>query len=162
MVRTIALRIGFILSLIIAPDMRAPSVLTDHLASRIIDGCVVHAKAKRQSHAIAVYDAGASPVALLRMDGSPAGVGAFAMQKAAAVAHWRFSTAEMERTAIATAGFANTPNVVTVGGGIPVYSADSLTFLGAVGVSGDSPADDAACAEAGVKAAGVSLTRKHR
>jgi uncharacterized protein GlcG (DUF336 family) len=32
--------------------------------------------------------------------------------------------------------------------------------MGAVGVSGEAPNDDAACAEAGVKAAGLSAKRK--
>jgi uncharacterized protein GlcG (DUF336 family) len=44
--------------------------------------------------------------------------------------------------------------VVTVPGGIPVFSADGRARLGAVGVSGESPADDEACAEAGVAAGG--------
>jgi glc operon protein GlcG len=129
-------------------------------ASRIIDGCVAHAKGKGQSDAIAVYDDGGHAVALLRMDGNPPGVGDFAMQKAAAVAHWRFSTADMAEAAKETPGFANAPLVVTVAGGIPVYSSDGREFLGAVGVSGEAPQDDAACAAAGVQAAGLSLSRK--
>jgi uncharacterized protein GlcG (DUF336 family) len=133
--------------------------LTAQTASRIIDGCVAHAKGKGQSHAIAVYDEGGHAIALLRMDGNPPGVGDFAMQKAAAVAHWRFSTADMAAAVKETPGFANAPLVVTVPGGIPVYSSDGQ-FVGAVGVSGEAPQDDAACAEAGVKAAGFSASRK--
>jgi len=129
-------------------------------ASKMIDGCVAHSSAKSQSHAIAVYDAGGQPVALLRMDGNSPGVTDFAMQKAAAAAHWRFSTAQMETSARATPGFGNAPRVVTVPGGVPVFSADGVTFLGAVGVSGEAPQDDAACAEAAVKAAGLSISRK--
>ena len=128
-------------------------------ASQIIDGCAAHAKSKNQSHAIAVYDDGGHPVALLRMDGNSPGVTAFAMQKAEAVAHWRFSTANMANAIKDTPGFANAPMVVTVAGGIPVFSGDGR-FLGAVGVSGEAAQDDAACAEAGVKAAGLSSSRK--
>ena len=131
------------------------SALTSALAVRIVEGCATHSKGKGQSHAIAVYDDGGHPVALMRMDGNTPGVTDFAMQKAAAVAHWHFSTAEMEASAKETPGFANAPLVVTVPGGIPVYSADGQQFLGAVGVSGEAPTDDAACAEAGVKAAGL-------
>jgi uncharacterized protein GlcG (DUF336 family) len=54
-----------------------------------------------------------------------------------------------------TPGFANAPHVVTVAGGVPVYSADGKVRIGAVGVSGEAPADDAACAEAGVRSAGL-------
>jgi hypothetical protein len=68
----------------------------DPAARWIIDGCEAHAKAKDQSHAIAVYDDGAHPIALLELDGNPSGATDFAMQasnsrmadQAAAVAHW--------------------------------------------------------------------------
>ena len=129
-------------------------------ASKMIDGCAAHSRAKGQSHAIAIYDSGGHPIALLRMDGNPAGVMAFSMRKAEAVAHWQFSTAQMETAAKGTPGFANAPNVVTVPGGVPVFSADGRTFIGAVGVSGEAPQDDNACAEAAVKAAGLSLARR--
>ena len=129
-------------------------------ASKMIDGCVAHSTAKIQSHAIAIYDAGGHAIALLRMDGNSPGVTDFAMQKAAAVAHWRFSTAQMETSAKATPGFANAPRVVTVPGGVPVFSADGTTFLGAVGVSGEAPQDDASCAEAAVKAGGLLVSRR--
>ena len=131
-------------------------------AWKIIDGCVAHSKGKRQSHAIAVYDQGGHVVALLRMDGNPPGVAAFAEQKAEAVSYWRFSTADMTNAAKETPGFASAPHVVTVAGGIPVYSADGKHYIGAVGVSGEAPADDASCAAAGVTAAGFSLARKQQ
>ena len=133
---------------------------TADLASRIVQGCVIHSKARGQSHAIAVYDEGGHPVAVLRMDGNPPGVTEFAMQKAVAVAQWQFSTADMAAAARATPGFASAPSVVTVPGGVPIFSSDGLRFLGAVGVSGEAPQDDAACAEAGVIAAGLSVKRK--
>jgi uncharacterized protein GlcG (DUF336 family) len=79
--------------------------------------------------------------------------------KATAVAAWGFSTAQMERSAKETPGFANAPHVVTVPGGVPVWSADGKTRLGGVGVSGEAPADDAACAEAGIRAAGLRSSR---
>ena len=137
-----------------------PARLTADAASKIIDGCATHARSKHQSHAIAVYDDGGAAVALLRMDGNTPGVTEFAMQKAAAVASWQFSTAQMAAAVKETPGFAFAPHVVTVPGGIPVFSADGKQFLGAVGVSGEAPEDDAACAEAGVKAAGLSSARR--
>ena len=134
----------------------AQMMLSAAAASQIIEGCAVHAKAKGQSHAIAVYDAGGHPVALLRMDGNAPGITAFAMEKATAVALWHFSTANMAAAAKETPGFGHAPHVVAVPGGIPVFSAEGKQFVGAVGVSGEAPVDDAACAEAGVKAAGLS------
>lgn len=141
------------------PSAGAQGRLSAQAASQIIEGCAAHARSKQQSHAIAVYDDGGHAVAFLRMDGNAPGVGDFAMQKAAAVAHWRFSTTNMAAAVKETPGFANAPLVVTVPGGVPVFSKDGKQFLGAVGVSGEAPQDDAACAEAGVKAAGFSVTR---
>jgi uncharacterized protein GlcG (DUF336 family) len=139
---------------------RAQTQITAQTASKMIQGCVAHATAKHQSHAIVVTDASGTPIALLRMDGNSAGITSFAIQKAEAAAHWGFSTAQMETSAKGTPGFANAPKVVTVPGGVPVYSADGTTLLGAVGASGEAPQDDAACAEAAVKAAGLSIVRK--
>jgi len=82
----------------------AQMMLSAAAASQIIEGCAVHAKAKGQSHAIAVYDAGGHPVALLRMDGNAPGITAFAMEKATAVALWHFSTANMAAAAKETPG----------------------------------------------------------
>ncbi len=48
---------------------------------------------------------------------------------------------------------------MTVAGGVPVYSADGKSLIGAAGVSGEAPADDAACASAGIKAAGLRSER---
>ena len=127
-------------------------------AQRIVAGCADHATARGQSHAIAVVDAAGSLVAFLRMDRNTPGVAEFALEKARAVAHWRFSTAGMEEAAEGTPGFARAPRVVTVAGGVPIFSPDSR-FLGAVGVSGEPPEDDAACASAGIEAAGFRTER---
>lgn len=139
---------------------QAPAtVLTAPLAEAIVDGCRAHASAKRQSHAIAVVDSGGHLVAALRMDGNRAGMMDFSIEKAKAVAAWGFATAQMEEAARGTPGFARAPGVVTVAGGVPVYSADGRMLIGAAGASGEAPADDAACAEAGIRAAGLRSQR---
>jgi glc operon protein GlcG len=149
-------------SLITLPSfgLAAQSEITAQSGSKIIEGCAAHAKGKKQSHAIAVYDDGGHPVALLRMDGNAPGATEFAMQKAVAVAYWRFSTLDMGAAVKETPGFRDAPHVVTVPGGIPVFSSDGKRFVGAVGVSGEAPLDDVACADAGVKAAGFSADGK--
>jgi uncharacterized protein GlcG (DUF336 family) len=134
-----------------ALDMRA--------AQAIVAGCAAHAAAKRQSHAIAVVDAGGHLVAALRMDGNGSGIFDFSLAKAEAAAAWGFSTAQMEQAARETPGFANAPHVVTVPGGVPVWSADGKVRIGGVGVSGEAPTDDAACAEAGIASAGLRSSR---
>jgi uncharacterized protein GlcG (DUF336 family) len=136
----------------------APTTLTADLAAKIIEGCAAHAKVKKQSHAIAVSDTGGHLVAFLRMDGNASGIGEFSIQKAEAVASWRFSTAQMASAAKDTPGFADAPHIVTVPGGLPVFAADGR-FLGAVGVSGEAPQDDSDCADAGIKAAGLLSVR---
>ncbi len=65
----------------------------------------------------------------------------------------------MEAAAKDTPGFADAPHVVTVAGGVPIYSADGKTRLGGVGASGEAPTDDAAYAEAGIRAAGLKSSR---
>jgi uncharacterized protein GlcG (DUF336 family) len=152
-------RLIVVLLLVPALSFAAATSISADVALQIINGCVTHAKGKGQSHAIAVYDAGGHPVALLRMDGNQPGVTEFAVQKAEAVASWHFSTADMAASAKQTPGFASAPHVVTVAGGIPIYSSEGQ-YIGAVGVSGETPEDDTACAEAGVKAAGLSISRK--
>ena len=128
-------------------------------AQAIVAGCAAHSAAKMQSEAIAVVDIGGHLVAALRMDGNGSGIFDFALAKAQASAAWGFSTAQMLENARGTPGFDRAPNVVIVPGGLPILTSDGKTCIGAVGVSGEAPADDAACAEAGVRAAGLRTSR---
>jgi len=137
----------------------AQTALDARAAQAIVSGCAAHATAKQQSHAIAVVDVGGDLVAALRMDGNGSGIMDFSLAKAKAVAAWGFSTAQMEENAKGTPGFANAPHVVTVPGGVPIWSSDGTLRIGGVGASGEAPADDAACAEAGIRAAGLRSSR---
>jgi len=142
-----------------APASAQPVLLDARKAEAIVHGCAAHADTKKQSHAIVAVDSGGHVVAALRMDGNGSGIFDFALAKARAVAAWGFSTAAMADAAKGTPGFANAPHVVTVAGGVPVYAGDGKQRIGAVGVSGEAPADDAACAEAGIRAAGLRSAR---
>ena len=137
------------------PASANAQALDARAAQAIVAGCVAQSTLKMQSHAIAVVDNGGHLIAALRMDGNGSGIFDFALAKAEAAAAWGFSTAQMMGAATGTPGFAHAPHVVTVPGGVPVYSADGKVRIAAVGVSGEAPPDDAACAEAGVKAAGL-------
>ena len=137
----------------------SPPVLDAEAAQAIVSGCVAEAATKMQSHAIAVVDTGGHLVAALRMDGNGSGMMDFALVKAQAAAAWGFSTAQMAEGAKGTPGFAFAPHVVTVAGGVPIFSADGKTRLGAAGASGEAPEDDAACVTAGIAAAGLRSTR---
>lgn len=135
------------------------AALDARTAQAVIAGCATHATGKQQSHSIVVVDLGGDPVAALRMDRNGSGTFDFALQKAVAVAAWGFPTSGMEEGAREVPGFARAPHVVTVAGGVPIWSADGKTRLGGIGVSGEAPADDAACAEAGIRAAGLRSSR---
>ena len=87
-------------------------------------------------------------------DGAPFGKMDFAEAKAVAAAAWGFDTAGQADGSKDFPGFARAPFVETVPGGVPMWSGQ--TRLGAVGVSGAAPADDVACAEAGIRAAGLT------
>lgn len=145
-----------------AHSQTASQQLAAASAQGMIAGCEKHAGAKGQSHAIAVTDSGGNLVAALRMDGNSQGVMDFAVAKARAAANWGFGTAEMGEAVKGTPGFAAAPGVVTVAGGVPVFSADGLHRLGAIGVSGEPPEDDLACARAGIEAAGLRWARAPR
>ena len=144
-----------LVAMMLAAAPASAQTLDAHVAQAIIAGCIADSTKRMQSHAIVVVDTGGHVVASLRMDGNGSGIFDFALAKAEAAAAWGFSTAQMVEAAKGTPGFANAPHVVTVPGGIPVWTADGKVMIGAVGVSGEAPADDAQCAEAGVRAAGL-------
>jgi uncharacterized protein GlcG (DUF336 family) len=152
--------VGFaILASASSPLQAQQATLDARMAQAIVASCAAHASAKNQSHAIAVVDIGGHVVAALRMDGNGSGIMDFSLAKTQAVAAWGFPTSQMEENAKGTPGFANAPHVVTVAGGVPIWSADGKTRIGGVGASGEAPADDAACAEAGIRAAGLRSSR---
>ena len=133
--------------------------LDARVAQAVVNGCAAHAAGKKQSQAIAVVDAGGNLIAALRMDGNGFGMMDFALAKAKAAAAWGFGTADMAEGAKGTPGFAMAPHVVTVAGGVPIFSADGKTRLGAAGASGEAPQDDAACVVAGIASAGLRSSR---
>ncbi|MEM1132380.1 MAG: heme-binding protein [Pseudomonadota bacterium] len=128
-------------------------------AQVVVQGCFADAEANQQRFSIIVVDSGGHLVAALRMQGARPGNTAFATEKAKASALWGFATSGMEQGAQNTPGFAYAPNVVTVAGGVPIYSADGKHILGAIGVSGGAPSADEACAKAGIAAAGLKAER---
>lgn len=138
---------------------QSTAMLDAKAASAIVQGCAAHAATKKQSHAIAVVDLGGKLVSALRMDGNGYGIMDFAIQKAGAAAAWGFPTTGMGEAVKSTPGFADAPHMVTVSGGVPVFDAAGRIRIGAVGVSGEAPADDEACAIAGIAAAGLRFSR---
>ena len=129
--------------------------LNAQAAQAIIAGCLAHATAHKNQQAVVVVDRGGRVIASLRMDGAGFGKMDFAEAKAVAAAAWGCGTGGQAEGAKEFPGFARAPFVQTVPGGLAVLAADGSMRVGAVGVSGAAPADDVACAQAGVRAAGL-------
>ena len=151
---------GFAVSPVHAQAPR-PTLSADS-AEAIIAGCKAYGADNNLSQALAVTDAGGNLVAFLRMDGNGSGAGDFAIAKATAVGRWGFATADMAEGAKEFPGFARAPHIVTVPGGVPIYTEDGKVFLGGAAASGEPPEDDVACIEAGIRAAGLTHKRAPR
>lgn len=122
--------------------------------STIRDTCVKWARERGMNVALVVLDARAMPMTLAHMDGVSMAGGEIAQWKANAAAKFGRATADFA----ATPPPPGVPNVAAMQGGVPIYTAAGV-LLGGVGVSGGKPADDAACAVAGIEAAGLTPAR---
>ena len=146
-----------VVALCLAPPtigQTARPVLDYTSAATIRDTCLAWAKQRGLKVAMLILVSRALPVTLAHMDGvSPAG-GEIAEWKAVSAAKFGRATADFV-TMNPPAGM---PNVAAMQGGVPIYTADGA-LLGGAGVSGARPADDAACASAGIEAAGLRPAR---
>ena len=129
--------------------MKHKPVLTRDDVARILD----HARAEAQAHqwamTIAIADDGGHPLALERMDGAAPVSAYIATEKARTAALGRRPSAAYEeminggRTA-----FLSAPLTAMLGGGVPIVVEGQV--VGAVGVSGAKPDEDALVANAGI------------
>lgn len=123
-------------------------------AAAIRDTCLAWAKQRGLKVAIVILDSRAMPVTLAHMDGVSAAGGEIAEWKAVSAAKFGRATADFATMSPPT----GMPNVAAMQGGVPIYTAEGA-LLGGAGVSGAKPADDAACASAGIEAAGLKPAR---
>lgn len=118
-------------------------------AAKVRDGCLAWAAERKLNVAVAVYDESGRLVAFALADGAPTAVAEFAMWKGKSAATIHVASKE-------TANWGNGPaNLATWEGGTPIFTPDGAA-LGGVGVSGASGAEDSACGEAGISAAGMA------
>jgi len=136
-----------------APGQVLRPVLTYQNAAKIRDGCLVFAREKKLDIALAVHDESGRLLTFARMDGASTAVSDVAMWKSRSAATYRYSSAETARWNAPTL-----PGIASAGGGVTVFTSDGQA-LGAIGVSGAQTEDDIACAEAGIRAAGLRSTR---
>jgi glc operon protein GlcG len=132
-----------------APAQELRPALTYASAAKIRDGCLAFATERKFNLAIAVHDESGRLMTFARMDGASTAVSDIAMWKSRSAATYRSASAD-------TAKWNNPsfPGIATAGGGVPIFTVDGKA-LGAIGVSGARTEDDIACAEAGIKAAGL-------
>ncbi len=133
------------------------AVLNLETAQKMAAGCQAKAIAKGWKMSITIVDAGANPVFFQRMDGAYIASAELSKLKAENSAKMQMPTSLFEEFAFGkdkkgglAPGLAELPGFVTLGGGIPFKT--SKDFLGAIGVSGGYPNEDAECAQAGIDA----------
>lgn len=133
------------------------SVLNLETAQKMAAGCQAKAIEKGWKMSITIVDAGANPVYFQRMNGAYIASAELSKLKAENSAKMQMPTALFEEFAYGkdkkggmAPGLAELPGFVTLAGGIPFKT--SKDFLGAIGVSGGYPNEDAECAQAGIDA----------
>jgi len=124
----------------------APQAMTYEMAVQIIDAAEAEARKNKWNVTIVVTDAAGMPVVLRRLTGASPRSYDIAMRKAATVVAAKMTTAEygakMKEKAVT-----EVPNGITFAGGVPVMRGGE--FIGAVGTSGVTAAQDEIISKAG-------------
>ncbi|MBL4791092.1 MAG: heme-binding protein [Kordiimonadaceae bacterium] len=139
-----------------AQDMRA--ALTTKSAKAIIEGCQAFAVKTGLKVNISVFDQGRNMMAFLRMDGAHLGSIEIANWKASSSASFSRATKGAAERSKEFPALGHAPNIAIFEGGEAIFTNDG-GFLGSVGVSGASSAQDAECGRAGIETAGLKSTR---
>ena len=120
-------------------------------AATIRDTCIAWATQRDLKVAVAVFDERGTLLTLALMDGAASAVSDFAPWTGRSAATIHVASAETARWGDGP------PGLATWEGGPAIFSADGKP-LGGVGVSGADSAEDAACGQAGIAAAGLKPT----
>jgi uncharacterized protein GlcG (DUF336 family) len=131
--------------------------ITAEAAAAACSAAVAYATAKGWKINVAVCDRGGNLMAFLRMPGAFIHSIDIAIDKAYTSASFGFPT-KAWMGAIGhddgmKLGFSAQPRLIVFGGGLPIGSGD---WLGGIGVSGASEAEDEECARAGLAAIGLA------
>jgi uncharacterized protein GlcG (DUF336 family) len=136
---------------------RPVRVLRYDAAAAMVARAIAHAEANGWTVAVAVLDPSGHVLASGRMDGAPPPILDFATDKAYTATLGKTSLAFGERMAELKSlelGVATRTRLLTWEGGVPIREDGIL--IGAIGVSGASGHEDAACARAAIDAQGLS------
>jgi len=130
--------------------------ITAEAAAAAVQAAVAHAEALGWKINVAVVDRGGNLMAFLRMPGAFVHSIQIAIDKAYTAASFGFPTKSWMSLVGADEGmklgFSSQPRLIVFGGGLPIGSVD---WLGGIGVSGASEAQDEECARAGLAALGL-------
>lgn len=124
----------------------APQVMTYEMAVQIIDAAEAEARKNKWNVTIVVTDAAGMPVVLRRLTGASPRSYDIAMRKAATVVAAKMTTAEYGAK-LKEKAVTEIPNGITFAGGVPVMR--GTEFIGAVGTSGVTAAQDEIISKAG-------------
>ena len=123
-----------------------PQALTYEMAVQVIDTAEAEARKNKWNVTIVVTDAAGIPVALRRLTGASPRSYDIATRKAATVVASKLTTADYGAQLKAKT-VTEVPNGITFAGGVPIMSGSE--FIGAVGTSGVTAAQDEIISKAG-------------
>ena len=124
----------------------APQVMTYEMAVQVIDAAEAEARKNKWNVTIVVTDAAGTPVVLRRLTGASPRSYDIAMRKAATVVASKLTTADYGAQLKAKT-VTEVPNGITFAGGVPILR--GTEFIGAVGTSGVTAAQDEIISKAG-------------
>ena len=131
--------------------MHSKSVIGQAEVARVLSAARQQALAQQWSVTIAVVDDGGHPLALERLDGCAPASAYIAMEKARSAALGRRETRDYEEMVNAgRTAFVTAPLLTSLEGGVPLQVDGQV--VGAIGVSGVKPGQDAQVAMAGAAA----------
>lgn len=133
--------------------------ITAEAASAACAAAVAFAAARGWKINVAVVDRGGNLMAFLRQPGAFIHSIQIAIDKAYTAASFGFPTkawmGAIGHDEGMKFGFSNQPRLIVFGGGLPVPG-DGGEWIGGIGVSGASEAEDEECARAGLSAIGLA------
>ena len=137
----------------VAPQVPAspavPQALTYEMAVQVIDAAEAEARKNKWNVTIVVTDAAGTPVVLRRLTGASPRSYDIATRKAATVVASKLTTADYGAQLKAKT-VTEVPNGITFAGGVPIMRGSE--FIGAVGTSGVTAAQDEIISKAGASA----------
>lgn len=129
-----------------------PVLDADH-ARRLLDGALEAARGEGLAMSIAVVDEGGYPLALQRMDGAGLMTAKVAIEKARTAALIRAPSGRLADRLAAEPALLRLTDYMPMAGGLPVTIEGQC--VGAIGVSGGTPAQDEQIGSAGLTVLGA-------